>query len=1006
MNRFTFSLYTKVIYTLWITLGITFQTSLYAQFQAIGNANSIGGNCYELTGAFNTQFGAIWSDDLINLNESFEAQFQLYLGNNNGGADGIVFVFQPVSNSVGSLGGGLGYEGIVPSVGVEFDTWQNGNYNDIPNDHVALMKHGLLDHTQALTPPTPMPNMEDDLWHDVRVTWDADIHKLKVYWECSPIVSYDGDLVTNIFNGNPMVFWGFTSATGAANNLHQVCIDYISFLDKLPDKEICEDQSTLIGGTANPDFTYLWSPAATLNNPNIANPLASPDVDTDYILQITDACGFNFYDTVNVVVKLRPEIEIWEDDITACEGTSITLDATTENAEEYDWNPGTGSNATLEVSNTGFYLVEVTVDGCSETDGVFVEFFPFPFVELGDDITVCETETVLLDATSNNVTYQWQNGETTATTQATGQGVYTVTITSNDSGCSAIDEIGVSFLPLPSFDLGVGQNLCEGESATLNATTSNSTYQWQDGSTAPTLEVNATGTYTVTVTNSETDCSATDDVSITVHPLPQFDLGEAQTLCEGENTLLDATIEGGIYQWENGETTSTISVSETGVYAVTVSLETGCSNTDLVNINFNPLPEPDLGEDQILCEGESILLVAPNADSYEWQDGLSLPIFEVSQEGTYTVTVTIEGCKGSDEMSVFVNPLPSFDLEAIPPLCEGETYTIAAPNAETYTWQDGSTNPTLEVSTSGTYAVTITQNSCSASNEVAVTVYPLPTFDLGEAQTLCEGEVVTLSAPEADSYLWQDGSLNPTLEVFEAGTYAVTISQNNCTSSDQIDISFEELPDVELGEAITLCEGQNITLDATPSNVGGVSFIWSDGTSNPSIEVSTAGTYAVTVSNGDCVSSDEVIVDFNANPSIDLGVNQTLCEGETLVLDATVEGATYQWQDGSTNPTLEVTSAGTYSVIVDLDGCILEGSIEIDYNPLPTIDLGEDQTICENETVTLDATTPNATYEWQDGSTNPTFGSKWKWYLFCRDYHQWLYRNGCSRSGSDYFTSH
>ena len=115
MNELTTTLYTKVIYIVWITLGITFANPLHAQFQAIGNANPLGDNCYELTGAFNTQFGAIWSNELIDLSESFEAQFQLYLGNKDAnGADGIVFVFQPVSNTVGSLGGGLGYEGIVP----------------------------------------------------------------------------------------------------------------------------------------------------------------------------------------------------------------------------------------------------------------------------------------------------------------------------------------------------------------------------------------------------------------------------------------------------------------------------------------------------------------------------------------------------------------------------------------------------------------------------------------------------------------------------------------------------------------------------------------------------------------------------------------------------------------------------------------------------------------------------------------------------------------------------
>ncbi|MFK7907421.1 MAG: hypothetical protein AB8B69_19960, partial [Chitinophagales bacterium] len=976
MNGSNKKLYTRLIYTLLITLGITFTSSLHAQFQSIGNASSLGDNCYQLTGAFNTQFGAIWSNDLIDLNESFEAQFQLYLGDNDGGADGIAFVFQPVSNTVGALGGGIGFAGIAPSIGVEFDTWQNGIYNDPAQDHAALMKHGILDHTQALSGYAFLGNgnAEDGQWHDVRVTWDAELQRLKVYWDCQSIITYTGDLVEDIFLGNPMVYWGFTSATGAANNLHQVCINYISFLNKLPDHEICDGETVSIGGPNNPDFSYSWTPAATLNNPTISNPVAFPSETTTYFLETTDECNFSFYDTLEVVVKPKPEIEIWEGSIEACEGESIFLDATTPDAEEYEWNVG-GSDAILEVTEAGLYNVEVTVAGCSDTDGVFVDFLASPFLDLGEDIQICGNEELILDATMTNSTYQWQNNATTATILATSTGIYTVTITSTLTGCTAVDQIGVSLLPLPSFDLGENQILCEGENTVLDASAASGLYEWQDGSTASMLNVSQSGTYTVTVTGESNNCRAIDEVSVTVSTLPQFDLGSSQTLCEGETTILDAGIEGGIYQWSNGLTTSTIEVISNGIYVVTVSFDTECSNTDFVNVDFNPLPTVELGDDVSICEGGSTTLVAiaPNPDTYEWQNGSGLPVLEVSEGGEYAVTVTVEGCKGSDQVNVSINPLPTFEFGVAPVLCEGGTFTLNAPESDTYVWQDGSTNSSFEVSEVGIFAVTITQGECKSSNEIAVTFSPLPTVDLGEPQTLCEGETTTLTAPESDTYLWQDGSTDASFEVSEAGIYAVTITQNNCSSSDEVEVIFNELPIVELGEGITLCEGQNITLDATPDNVTDATFLWNDNSTGASFEVSEAGTYSVTVSVGDCSSFDEIVVDFNANPSIDLGEDQTLCEGETITLDATVEGATYVWQDGSTEPTFEVSEAGDYSVTVDLNGCILDGSIAIDYNPLPTIDLGEDQTICENETVTLDATTVGATYVWQDGSTEPTF---------------------------------
>ncbi len=978
MNGSNKKLYTRLIYILLITLGITFSMPLFAQFNVIGNANYIAADdCYLLTGAFNTQYGAIWSNELIDLNESFEAQFQLYLGDKDGGgADGIAFTFQPVNNSgtVGDLGGGIGFEGIVPSVGIEFDTWQNGIYNDPAQDHVALMQNGILNHTQALTSYTLLGNIEDDEWHDVRVTWDAGLNRLKVYWECTSIITYEGDLVANIFSDNPMVYWGFTSATGAANNEHKVRIDYISFISKLPDHEICDGETIPIGAANNPDFTYSWTPAATLNNPNISNPVAFPSETTTYFLETTDECNFSFFDTLEVVVKPKPEIEIWEGSIEACEGESIFLDATTPDAEEYEWNVG-GSDAILEVTQVGFYSIEVTVEGCSDTDGVFVDFLAPPFLDLGEDISKCENEDVLLDATVANSTYQWQNNATTATILATSTGIYTVTITSTLTGCTALDEISVSLLPLPSFDLGENQVLCEGETTVLDASAASGVYEWQDGSTTSMLNVTQSGTYTVTVTGESSSCSAVDEVSVTISPLPQFDLGPPQTLCEGETTILDAGIEGGIYQWSNGMTSSSIAVTTSGLYGVTVSYNSGCSTIDFVNVDFNPLPTVELGEDVSICEGGSTTLVAiaPSVDTYEWQDGSFLPVFEASEEGTYAVTVTAEGCKGSDQVNVSINPLPTFGFGVAPVLCEGESFTLNAPESDSYVWQDGSTNSSFEVSEVGVFAVTITQGECQGFSEIEVAFSPLPIVDLGEDQILCEGETTTLVAPESDTYLWQDGSTDASFEVSEAGIYAVTITQNNCSSSDEVEVSFNELPIVELGEGITLCEGQTITLDATPQNVTGATFLWNDNSTGASIEVNEAGTYSVTVSVGDCESSDEIVVDFNANPSIDLGEDQTLCEGETITLDATVEGATYLWQDDSTNPTFEVSEAGEYSVTVDLEGCILDGSITIDYNPLPTIDLGEDISICEGETTTLDATTVGATYLWQDGSTEATF---------------------------------
>jgi gliding motility-associated-like protein len=115
-------------------------------------------------------------------------------------------------------------------------------------------------------------------------------------------------------------------------------------------------------------------------------------------------------------------------------------------------------------------------------------------------------------------------------------------------------------------------------------------------------------------------------------------------------------------------------------------------------------------------------------------------------------------------------------------------------------------------------------------------------------------------------------------------------------------------------------------------------------------------------------------VTYDSAPIVDLGNDTTLCDGQSLLLDATITSATYLWQDNSTAATLTVTSAGTYWVEVT-DGCAERDTVFVNYNPVPQVDLGNDTAICIGEMIVLDATTPSATYLWQDNTTNPTYSA-------------------------------
>jgi gliding motility-associated-like protein len=321
---------------------------------------------------------------------------------------------------------------------------------------------------------------------------------------------------------------------------------------------------------------------------------------------------------------------------------------------------------------------------------------------------------------------------------------------------------------------------------------------------------------------------------------------------------------------------------------------------------------------------------------------------------------------------IFNDPIPCFvDLGNDTTLCQGETLTLDAttPGAS-YLWQDDSTEPTLTVTEEGTYWVEITVGECTARDTILID-YLVPTpIDLGNDTTLCQGETLTLDpATPGSTYLWQDSSTDPTFTVTESGTYWVDVTLSGCLTTDTILVDFISIP-IDLGNDTTLCQGEILTLDASTSDA---SYLWQDNSTEPTFTVSEEGTYAVEITVGECTARDSIEIDYLVPTPIDLGNDTTLCQGETITLDATTPDATYMWQDGSTDSTLAVSNQGTYAVEVTVNGCTAADTILVSLTLLPVIDLGPDTTICQGDTLTLDATTTNGSYLWQDNSTLPTF---------------------------------
>jgi gliding motility-associated-like protein len=174
---------------------------------------------------------------------------------------------------------------------------------------------------------------------------------------------------------------------------------------------------------------------------------------------------------------------------------------------------------------------------------------------------------------------------------------------------------------------------------------------------------------------------------------------------------------------------------------------------------------------------------------------------------------------------------------------------------------------------------------------------------------------------------------------------------------------------LNLGSDTALCQGEEIILDATTPTA---TYLWQDNSTNPTFNVTQQGTYWVEVIVNNCSVSDTINVSYSPLPAFSLGSDTVLCEGEMLIFDVTISDVTYLWQDNSTNATFDITKEGTYWVGVTNNCQTIYDTINVDFYPVLSIDLGNDTIICQEELLILDAVTPGATYFWQDSSFNST----------------------------------
>lgn len=905
---------------------------LPAQYVVNGDAAAISNNCYRLTTASPFVGGSVWYNDRVDISQSFELYFSVFLGCLDAqGADGIAFVLQPISTSIGMPGGGLGYQGINPSFVLEIDTWANPS--DPIYDHLAIMSNGVVAHNTINNLAGPVPalagfaNIEDCQYHSLKISWDADSMIFRAYIDCDLRISYTGDIIRDIFSNNPNVFWGFTGATGGRVNEQIFCLEYISFTESMADTLICEgDFVQLRAGTGS---DYIWSPASSLNDSTIENPVANPTETTTYVVEIRDVCNAPRYDTITVFVDTPLVVDLGPDQV-ICRGDSVQLSPLIAYPGNYVWSTG-DTTPRIVTDLPGVYRLEISNTCGIFDDRVRISPPPLPQVSITD-----------LDC--------WQQGFGTATVSSASSGPYAF---------QWLDSNG---------------NLIQSNTGASNTDLISNLMP---------------GIYQVVV---EEGNACQDTISFQIIEPPQLLpilVGQTDILCHGTATgVIRLSGLGGTppYQYAlNGQfqPSGIFDSLAAGTYQMTIMDANGCDSTFSATLTEpSPLSLSIIEQKNIDCYGNSngrVTLfggggVAPYRFRINQGTLGTSPVFSLLSGGAYLLEVQdSNGCIDSIRTNILAPDSLGLGLLASQDvLCHGDTTAwlklLGQGGFQPYLYSlDGvsfSGNDSFPNLSANTYVAYVQDDSaCAATLSIRLTEPPVLTATIaGILDVDCRGNAsgaisITTSGgvmPYQYSTAGRPFSLRDTLGSLRAGIYVVSIQDSNACrtlASGQINEPAQDLSGRIVSQQQVDCFG-SANGAVTVTAAGGTSpYQYSlngrDFFSSPTFSNLSARPYTVTVrdTNGCRFSIPVIIVSPTGLTSQLLNFSDVACHGDssgsiTILGSGGAPPYAYSYDGILFSPfaVLQNIPAGSYqSFLRDANNCLVSVAFDM-YQPDPLTD--------------------------------------------------------------------
>ncbi|HRD38705.1 MAG TPA: hypothetical protein PLC65_08740, partial [Bacteroidia bacterium] len=506
--------------------------------------------------------------------------------------------------------------------------------------------------------------------------------------------------------------------------------------------------------------------------------------------------------------------------------------------------PGSLSGGTVTVSPTSTTIYTVTgFNGfCSSNTTVNLVVTTTPTISAASSPTaVCAGNSATLTVTGAT-TYTWLPGSVTGGTIVVTPTATTIyTVTGANGSCTNTNTVSLTVNPNPTLVATSSSTaICSGQSATLSASGATS-YTWNPGGlTTSSIVVNPTSNTTYTLIGTNGTCSSSTTLSLIVNPTPTVTASASPTLICGTGTATLTASGATSYTWNPGGlngATVTVTPGTTTTYTVRGAIGT-CSNTRTLTVTVAPIPTVNIAATSTaVCAGNSATLTGSGATTYTWMPGsltTSSIVITPTTNTTYTLTGSNGSCVGTNTIDITVFTGPTVLASASRTnICIGDTITLSAVGASSYTWNPGNltTNPVVVTPTGNTtYTVTGSNGICSSTATISIIANPTPTlFATSTPTALCIGNSATLTAFGATNYTWMPGGstsstvvVTPTIST----TYTLTGANGACAVTRTITLNVNPNPTITVSSpTTTICRFTTTTLTAN----GASSYTWMPG---------------------------------------------------------------------------------------------------------------------------------------------------------------------------------